>query len=171
MFSWVISRLEGSNFFQFSVWRFETLLDTNDEHESLHWTALKIMLNSLIFSWWCPSNVSNLQTENWKKIELPRREITGKRDFESLITNASEDLRSGQNFPRYMCFEEPFYTPNIIFSSLPLPHVLHRSQFSEKKRNGKWQPNHINTTLQVNMSNNLLCGKVEKTSLALLQEA
>ena len=72
-----------------------------------------------------------------KKIELPRRKITGKQDFESLITNASEDLRSGQNFPRSMCFEEPFYTPNIIFSSLPLPHVLHRSQFSEKEK--KWQ--------------------------------
>ena len=58
-----------------------------------------------------------------------------------------------------MCFEEPFYTtPNIILPSLPLPHVLHRSQFSEKKRNGKWQPNQMkkNTTLQVNVSSNLL---------------
>ena len=71
-----------------------------------------------------------------KKFEPSRHEITGKQDFESLITNASENLRSGQNFPRSICFEEPFYTPNIILSSLPLPHVLHRSQFSEKKTNG-----------------------------------
>ena len=107
---------------------------------------------------WCPSNVSNLQTENWKKFEPPRREITGKQDFEWLIT-ASENLRSGQNFPRSISFEEPFYTPNIILSSLPLPHVLHRSQFSEKKRKGKWQPNQMkkNTTLQVKVSSNILC--------------
>ena len=88
--------------------------------------------------YWCSSNVSKLQIETWKKLKPPRREITRKQDFESLITNASENLRSSQNFPRSMCFKEPFYTPNIILSSLPLPHVLHRSQFSEKKRNGKW---------------------------------
>ena len=107
---------------------------------------------------WCPSNVPKLQTETWKKFGPSRCKVTGKQDFESLITNASENLRLGQNFPRSICFEEPFYTPNIILSSLPLPHVLHRSQFSEKKTNSKWQPNQMkkNTTLQVNVSSNLL---------------
>ena len=109
---------------------------------------------------WCPSNVSKLQTETWKKFGPSRRKVIRKQAFESLITiNASENLRSGQNFRGSMCFEEPFYTtPNIILPSLPLPHVLHRSQFSEKKRNGKWQPNQMkkNTTLQVNVSSNLL---------------
>ena len=109
---------------------------------------------------WCPSNVSKLQTETWKKFGPSRCKVTRKQAFESLITiNAFENLRSGQNFLRSTCFEEPFYTPNIILPSLPLPHVLHRSQFSEKKTNGKWQPNQMkkNTTFQVNVSSNLLC--------------
>ena len=107
-----------------------------------------------------PAMFQNFRLRLEKKFGPSRRKVTRKQDFESLITiNASENLRSVQNFLRSMCFEEPFYTPNIILPSLPLPHVLHRSQFSEKKRNGKWQPNQMkkNTTLQVNVSSNLLC--------------
>ena len=126
--------------------------------------VLNIIFKAVQCSDSCSSLVSQqcFKSSDWelkKKLSFQDAKKTGKQDFESLITNASEDLRSGQNFPRSMCFEEPFYTPNIIFSSLPLPHVLHRSQFSEKKRNGKWQPNQMkkNTTLQVNVSSNLLC--------------
>ena len=103
--------------------------------------VLNIIFKAVQCSDSCSSLVSQqcFKSSDWelKKFEPPRREITRKQDLESLITNASENLRSGQTFPRSICFEEPFFTPDIILSSLPLPHVLHRSQFSEKEK--KWQ--------------------------------
>ena len=114
-------------------------------------TSVKTLLNSTDFTIFkavqCSDSCSSLVSQqcfktsdgDLKKIWAFETQSHQKTSLRVIVItiNASENLRSGQNFRGSMCFEEPFYTPNIILPSLPLPHVLHRSQFSEKKRNGK----------------------------------